>query len=119
MPLENEIQKMRLQLEAGDREACAKRLGLLRESFRNEPAAFDAASIQALKDIAQALKAVPDLKSTLKSVFGFDTFRPGQEEVIRAVLAGQDCLAVMPTGAGKSLTYQLPARILGDRRDAR
>lgn len=49
----------------------------------------------------------------LRDVFGFDTFRPGQREVIDAVLSGRDCIAVMPTGAGKSLTYQLPARILG------
>lgn len=48
----------------------------------------------------------------LRDVFGFDAFRPGQREVIDAVLAGKDCIAVMPTGAGKSLTYQLPARIL-------
>jgi ATP-dependent DNA helicase RecQ len=45
----------------------------------------------------------------LHSVFGFGEFRPGQEEVVRAVLAGEDVLAVMPTGSGKSLCYQLPA----------
>jgi ATP-dependent DNA helicase RecQ len=54
-----------------------------------------------------------DLHGVLRSVFGFDDFRPGQQEVIEAVLAGRDCIAVMPTGAGKSLTYQLPARVLG------
>ncbi|MGD8320056.1 MAG: ATP-dependent DNA helicase RecQ [Gemmatimonadota bacterium] len=54
----------------------------------------------------------PDPLSVLRDVFGFDAFRPGQREVIDAVLAGRDCIAVMPTGAGKSLTYQLPARIL-------
>jgi len=48
----------------------------------------------------------------LSEVFGFDAFRPGQREVIDAVLEGRDCIAVMPTGAGKSLTYQLPARLL-------
>ncbi|MCH8936829.1 MAG: ATP-dependent DNA helicase RecQ, partial [Gemmatimonadetes bacterium] len=48
----------------------------------------------------------------LRNVFGYDTFRPGQQEVIETVLAGRDCLAVMPTGAGKSLTFQIPARIL-------
>lgn len=48
----------------------------------------------------------------LRQVFGFDAFRPGQEEIVEAVLAGRDCIAVMPTGAGKSLTFQLPARIL-------
>ena len=51
-------------------------------------------------------------RDVLRTVFGFDGFRPGQEEVIQAVLEGRDCIAVMPTGAGKSLTYQLPARIL-------
>jgi len=49
----------------------------------------------------------------LHDVFGYDTFHPGQREVIDAVVAGRDCIALMPTGAGKSLTYQLPARLLG------
>src|SRR6185295_18694689 len=45
----------------------------------------------------------------LHSVFGFNAFRPGQEEIVQAVLDGEDVLAVMPTGSGKSLCYQLPA----------
>jgi ATP-dependent DNA helicase RecQ len=45
----------------------------------------------------------------LHSVFGFNAFRPGQEEIVRAVLEGENVLAVMPTGSGKSLCYQLPA----------
>jgi ATP-dependent DNA helicase RecQ len=53
------------------------------------------------------------LPEALKEIFGYDRFRPGQEEIIRAVLGGRDCIGVMPTGAGKSLTYQLPARLLG------
>ena len=49
--------------------------------------------------------------SKLQTVFGFDAFRPGQAEIIGAVLAGEDVLAVMPTGSGKSLCYQLPALV--------
>lgn len=50
-----------------------------------------------------------DLKPALKAAFGFDSFRPGQEAVVRDALAGKDLLAVMPTGGGKSLCFQLPA----------
>jgi ATP-dependent DNA helicase RecQ len=50
-----------------------------------------------------------ELHSALKRYFGFDAFRPGQEAVVRDVLAGRDVLALMPTGGGKSLCYQLPA----------
>jgi ATP-dependent DNA helicase RecQ len=48
----------------------------------------------------------------LKEYFGFDSFRAGQEEVIKALLASQDALGVMPTGAGKSICYQVPALLL-------
>lgn len=51
-------------------------------------------------------------KEALKAVFGYDSFRPGQEAVINAILNGRDILAVMPTGAGKSLCYQVPAMLL-------
>ena len=49
----------------------------------------------------------------LEQVFGYETFRPGQRDVVDAALAARDCLAVMPTGSGKSLTYQLAARLIG------
>ncbi|GAB1455268.1 DNA helicase RecQ [Spirochaetota bacterium] len=49
----------------------------------------------------------------LKTVFGYDTWRPLQREIIESVLSGRDSLAVLPTGAGKSLCYQVPALALG------
>jgi ATP-dependent DNA helicase RecQ len=53
-----------------------------------------------------------DLPDALERHFGHRSFRPGQEEIVRAVLAGKDVLVVMPTGSGKSLGYQLPALLL-------
>src|SRR6476619_1691645 len=51
-------------------------------------------------------------RQVLASRFGFDSFRPGQERVIDGLLEGRSALAVFPTGAGKSLCYQLPALML-------
>lgn len=52
-------------------------------------------------------------REALRSVFGYHDFRPGQEDVIGAILAGENVLAVMPTGSGKSMCYQLPAVVEG------
>jgi len=49
--------------------------------------------------------------ASLKNVFGFEAFKPNQREIVRAILDGRDCLAVMPTGGGKSLCFQLPASL--------
>ena len=50
-----------------------------------------------------------DPKQTLKEIYGYDSFRPGQEPLIRAVLSGRDAMGIMPTGAGKSICFQIPA----------
>lgn len=57
-------------------------------------------------------EATDALSGSLHRIFGFRSFRPNQEEIVRALLGGRDLFAVMPTGGGKSLCYQLPAVLL-------
>ncbi len=52
---------------------------------------------------------MPPATALLRDIFGFDSFRPGQEEIVTAVAEGRNVLAIMPTGGGKSLCFQLPA----------
>ena len=57
---------------------------------------------------AQIDASLDEARAALTRIYGYPSFRPGQEEVLRAIFAGEDVLAVMPTGSGKSLCYQLP-----------
>ena len=95
--------------------ACVRELARLRSLWRRRPAGFDGETVALLREIAAAL-AQPSADAALavlREAFGYDGFRAGQLEIIEALLAGRDCIGVMPTGAGKSITYQIPARILG------
>ena len=80
---------------------------------------FSSSDVETLRTIAASLKnEQPDVdlaraRKLLREVFGYPSFRPGQEAIIGTVLGGRDCVGVMPTGAGKSITFQIPARLLG------
>jgi ATP-dependent DNA helicase RecQ len=99
--------------------AVESRLEILRLRYREAPLLFTPESLQLLRQAGERAKqargGVCDERAlaTLKEVFGYPAFRPGQLEIIRAAMAGRDCLGVMPTGAGKSVTYQIPARLMG------
>jgi ATP-dependent DNA helicase RecQ len=98
------------------RDASA-RLDALRERWREDPGCFPPGAVERLRAVADALgrrgREGADPGEVLRDVFGHPSFRPGQREIVEAVLGGRDCIGVMPTGAGKSITYQIPARMLG------
>ena len=65
-----------------------------------------------MSEVSTARPTIDDARAVLAEHFGYQSFRPGQERVIQAVLDGRDAMAVMPTGAGKSVCYQVPAAVL-------
>jgi ATP-dependent DNA helicase RecQ len=118
--LSAEVDRLRREWSTGDptdrglRGRVEERLTALRALYRTQPAAFGTDEVLVLRAVSDALRRpASSARAELKAIFGYDSFRLGQEPIIEAVLAGRDCVGVMPTGAGKSLTYQLPARLLG------
>jgi ATP-dependent DNA helicase RecQ len=102
------------------RDACEEKLAHLRKQWLAQAGSFSPNAVAALREISSLLRErtnrdehLAKAKAVLKGVFGYRSFRPGQEDIIATVLSGRDCVGVMPTGAGKSLTYQIPARVLG------
>jgi ATP-dependent DNA helicase RecQ len=102
--------------DVGRRRGVEVELRSLRAEYRRNPSEFSADLVTMLKTVAVALAEPPPavaLDRVLKDTFGYDSFRPSQRAIIEAVLRGADCVGIMPTGAGKSLTFQLPARVVG------
>jgi ATP-dependent DNA helicase RecQ len=115
-----EVDALRDGLAASAEQAELKsRLRELRAAFRRNPSAFAPDVVAMLRELGQAIERpaprpdAPSPHDVLKSAFGYETFRRGQKEIIDAVLSGRDTVGIMPTGAGKSLTFQIPARVLG------
>jgi ATP-dependent DNA helicase RecQ len=97
-------------------ENIGARLDVLRSCYREAPQLFTSEVLALLRQAAgraQQPRGDGRALAALNEVFGYPSFRAGQLDIIRAILAGRDCLGVMPTGAGKSVTFQLPARLLG------
>ncbi|MFO1401634.1 MAG: ATP-dependent DNA helicase RecQ [Steroidobacteraceae bacterium] len=95
------------------------KLAALRSRYRESPQHFTPEALELLRAAglqarqARAEECGARALVALKELFGYPTFRAGQLEIIQAVMAGRDCLGVMPTGAGKSVTFQIPARLMG------
>ena len=106
-------------LTAVDPAQLESSLATLRRRYREAPALFTPRTVELLREAAarakqsRAAEAGARALAVLKDTFGYSSFRAGQLEIIQAVMAGRDCLGVMPTGAGKSVTYQIPARLKG------
>lgn len=101
---------------------CQAELSRLRVLYRRDRSAFDGEILTQLRDLSAIARKRSEeglgeahqlAHDALGSTFGYTSFRPGQEDLIASVLSGRDTVGIMPTGAGKSLTYQIPARLLG------
>ncbi len=109
------IDRVAQSIDEGELAAAQRLLDALRRRWRDQPGAFGEGDVVTLQDHARTLveARLALVDDELKNTFGYTAFRPGQREIVEAAVAGQDCIGIMPTGAGKSLTYQLAAKVLG------
>lgn len=96
-------------INVGDRDTTKSLLHRLRNTYRESPTLFTSELVTRIQEISHSVQ----LDEQLEQKFGYDSFRAGQKEVMLALLARKDCVAIMPTGAGKSLLYQLPLTVTG------
>ena len=113
--VETRIERLGALLSEGDTAEAAGLLDDLRRRWAADPASFDGPAVAALQDHGRDLDRlrIAAVDGAMAETFGYPAFRPGQREIIEAVVTGRDCIGIMPTGAGKSLTFQLAARVLG------
>ncbi len=111
----DQIEQLRSLLDKGEIAEAADLLAHLRNRWRHEAESFSPEVVAALQTHAASVNAAQlrEVDDVLRETFGYSSFRPGQREIIEAAISGRDCIGIMPTGAGKSLTYQLAARVLG------
>lgn len=114
--------RLRESRDVAELRGARAELSRLRALFRSKRSLFDVEALTQLKELAAEIEQSSASFSgtwrkeglkALKETFGYSSFRPGQEELIENALCGRDTIGIMPTGAGKSLSFQIPARLLG------
>jgi len=110
-----EIEQLGLLIAAGETQEAAALLSRLRRTWAKHPGEFTPQTVKALQDHSRGINTlrIAAIDGAMQDTFGYPEFRPGQREIIEAAVIGRDCIGIMPTGAGKSLTFQLAARLLG------
>ncbi|MBU1227147.1 MAG: ATP-dependent DNA helicase [Actinobacteria bacterium] len=110
-----EIEELGALITTGEAARAAALLGRIRRIWASHPGEFDAEAVASLREHSRRIDAlrVSAIDEAMADTFGYPSFRPGQREIVEAVVTGRDCIGIMPTGAGKSLTFQLAARVLG------